>query len=82
MKVINATTARTTFFRLMDDVAESHEPILVTGRRHAVVMVPSEVWSGIQETLYLLSVPGLREELMKGKKRRAASCVKESTLKW
>ena len=82
MKAINATTARTTLFRLMDEVAESHEPVLVTGRRHAVVMIPSADWNGIQETLYLLSIPGLREDLLKGKKTSLDSCIAEADLKW
>jgi len=82
MKAINATTARTTLFRLMDEVAEGHEPVMVTGRRHSVVMVPAEDWSGIQETLYLLSVPGLREDLVKGKGSGLDECIAEADLKW
>lgn len=59
MKVVNATSARANFFGLMDQVADEHEEILITGKRTNAVLVSEEDWRSIQETLYLTSVPGL-----------------------
>ena len=64
MQVINATTARANLFRLMDDIAEHGEPVMVTGRRHNTIMISEEEWRGIQETIYLSSIPGMVESIV------------------
>ncbi|TVP48625.1 MAG: type II toxin-antitoxin system Phd/YefM family antitoxin [Halomonas sp.] len=52
--------------RLIDETAESHQPIIITGKRNSAVLVSEEGWSAIQEMLYLLSVPGMRESIREG----------------
>ena len=61
MRTLSASEARSNLYRLMDQTAESHQPIVITGRRHDAVLVSAEDWGAIQETLYLLSVPGIAE---------------------
>lgn len=58
--VLTASEARANLYRLMDQAADTHEPILITGKRSASVLVAAEDWQAIQETLHLLSVPGMR----------------------
>lgn len=60
------TQARAQLYQLLDDAAESHEPIQITGKRSNAVLVSEADWHSIQETLYLLSVPGMRESIRKG----------------
>ena len=81
-RVVNATTARQGFFRLMDEAAESHTPILVTGRRNNSVLMSEEDYRGIQETLYLISVPGLREDILASLEEPPEKMVTRRTLKW
>ncbi len=66
MPVITATEARATLYTLMDEVASSHEPVLITGKRNNVVVISEEDWRSINETLYLMSIPGMRESLLEG----------------
>jgi len=66
MTTKTATQARSDLYRLLDQVAKTHEPIVITGRRHNGVLVAEEDWRAIQETLHLLSVPGMRESIRKG----------------
>lgn len=61
-----ATQARADLYRLLDQVARTHEPVAITGRRHNGVLIAEEDWRAIQETLYLLSIPGMRESIRKG----------------
>jgi len=68
MTSLTASQARANLFRLMDKAAASHEPIQITGRRSKAVLISEEDWRSIQETLYLLSIPGMRESLVKGMK--------------
>ena len=66
MPSINATEARARLYRLLDEVAESHEPVVIAGRRGRAVLVSEDDWRSIQETLYLLSIPGMRESIRDG----------------
>jgi antitoxin YefM len=63
-----ATQARANLYRLLDQVARTHEPVAITGRRHNGVLISEEDWRAVQETLYLLSVPGMRESIRRGLK--------------
>lgn len=66
MTTKTATQARANLYRLLDQVAKTHEPVEITGRRHSGVLVAEDDWRAIQETLHLLSVPGMRESIRKG----------------
>ncbi len=66
MPTITATEARRRLYQLLDEVSASHEPVQITGRRGNAVLVSEDDWRAVQETLYLLSVPGMRESIREG----------------
>jgi prevent-host-death family protein len=66
MTTITATQARARLYQLVDEAAAAHEPIQITGKRANAVLVGEEDWRSIQETLYLLAIPGMRESIRKG----------------
>ena len=80
MTTITATEARRLLYKLLDEVSESHEPIEITGKRGNAVLVSEEDWRSIQETLYLLSIPGMRESIVEGLKTPVEEC--ETKLDW
>jgi antitoxin YefM len=63
MTTLTASEARANLHRLIDQVAESHEPIFIAGKRRSAVLLSEEDWKAIQETMYLLSVPGMRKSI-------------------
>ena len=63
---ITATEARANLCRLIDEAALSHQPLLISGKRNSAVLVAQEDWAAIQETLLLLSTPGMRESIREG----------------
>ena len=63
MQALTTSKARASLFRLIDEVAESLQPIMISGKRSSAVLLSAEDWRAIQETLYLLAVPGLRESI-------------------
>ena len=75
MTTVTASEARATLYRLIDDATSSHQPILITGKRNNAVLVSEEDWSSIQETLHLLSVPGMRESIIEGLKTPIDNCA-------
>ena len=77
MQILTASNARANLYRLMDQAAESHQPITIAGKRHNAVLLSAEDWQAIQETPYLLSVPGMRESNKEGMADPTAACAKE-----
>ena len=77
MTVIKVTDARSKLYRLIDEVAASHEPILISGKRANAVLISEDDWRAIQETLYLLSIPGMRESIRKGLETPVDECAED-----
>jgi antitoxin YefM len=77
MKTISATNARESLYRLIDEVAESAEPIQIRGKRTNAVLVSEDDWRSIQETLYLLSIPGMKESILAGGAEPIEECSDE-----
>jgi prevent-host-death family protein len=75
--VLSASQARSQLYRLIDEAARSHEPITITGKRGNAVLLAEEDWKAIEETLYLLSIPGMRSSIQKGLKTPVKECAKE-----
>lgn len=70
MTTFTASEARTNLYRLIDEA--THEPLLITGKRNNAVLVSESDWTAIQETLHLLSMPGMRETIIEGMKTPAS----------
>jgi antitoxin YefM len=77
MHSMNASEAREKLYRLLDETANAHEPVLITGPRANAVLIGEEDWNSIQETLYLLSVPGMRESIKEGLQISVEDCEEE-----
>ena len=77
MTTLSATEARKYLYRLVDDVAESHDPVQIVGKRNSAVLIAEEDWRAIQETLYLTSIPGMRESITEGIKTPVEECDEE-----
>lgn len=78
MTACTASEARANLYRLIDQAAESHEPILISGKRANAVLLSEEDWASIQETLHLLAVPGMRESIKTGMTEPVDSCSSEA----
>lgn len=74
---ITATEARANLYRLIDQTAESHQPIRIAGKRTSAVLISESDWDAIQETLYLTSVPGMRESIKEGMAEPLENSAKE-----
>lgn len=80
MKTLSITEARKNIYKLIDQATETHEPIQITGKRNNAVLVSEEDWRSIQETLYLTSIPGMRESIIDGIKSPLSETSEE--LEW
>ncbi len=80
MTTLTASEARTKLYKLLDKTALSHEPIQISGKRHNAILISEDDWRAINETLYLLSIPGMRKSIRDGLKTPVKKCSKR--LKW
>ena len=80
MKTISITKARSNLYQLIDETLNIHEPIQITGKRSNAILVSEDDWRAIQETLYLLSIPGMRKSIQEGLKTPVEECPEE--LEW
>jgi antitoxin YefM len=76
MQTLIASEARANLYRLIDETAESHKPIIISGKRNNAVLVSAEDWNAMQETLYLLALPKMRESIKAGMTKPLAKNTK------
>ena len=74
MKTITATSARNELYRLIDSTLSEHEPVQITGKRGNAVLVSESDWRAIQETLHLVSIPGMKDSIIKGMAEPIDNC--------
>ena len=77
MTILNATEARARLYSLIDEATDTHQPVIITGKRSNAVLVSEEDWNAISETLHLLSVPGMRESIQEGLSEELADCSED-----
>lgn len=75
MTTINATEARADLYNIIERALD--EPIKITSKRGTVVMISEEEWENILETIYLLGVPGLEEDIREGRQ-----LSKDELIRW
>ena len=77
MTTLNVTEARSKLYKLIDETSETHKPIVITGKRKNAVLLAEEDWNSINETLFLLSISGMRESIREGMTSDLEECDKE-----
>jgi antitoxin YefM len=77
MPTLSATEARTKLYNLIDQTASTHEPVLITGKRGNAVLISEDDWRSIQETIYLLNIPGMRDSIREGLATPPDECGEE-----
>ena len=77
MKTISVSQARANLYKLLEEAGESHEPLVITGKKGNAVLVAEEDWKAIQETIFLLSIPGMRESIREGLETPVEECAED-----
>ena len=77
MPTVSATEARTKLYRLIDETSLTHEPVVITGKRGNAVLISEDDWRAIQETMFLLNIPGMRESIQEGLATPIEDCKEE-----
>ena len=83
MTAITAKKARENIYQLKQDVNVSCTPVTITNTRGKnAVLIGEDDWKAIEETLYLMSVPGMTESIIEGGNTDISECLDESEVEW
>ena len=77
MKTLSVTKAKGILIELLEEVASHHEPVYIKGKDTSAVLLDENDWRAMQETLYLLSIPGMRESIREGLQTPLNECSEE-----
>jgi len=80
MTVLSVDKAKERLESILDEVQNLHEPMIITGEKHSAVLISEEVWRSIAETLYLSSIPGMKDSIVKGMNEKIENCA--SSVEW
>jgi len=80
MKIVTTTQARQNLYQLVDETNNNHYAIHITSKRGNAVLVSEEDWNSMQETLHLVSIPKMKESILKGGETPIEECQTE--LSW
>ena len=64
MTTISVKEASAKLSELIENVAASHEPVVITSKHHNAILVDEGHWKAITETLHLLSAPSMRKSIL------------------
>ena len=82
MIATNVTSFRKNIFAMLEQTIKYNEPLSVSTKSGSVVVLSEEDYRGLTESLYLSSVPGMKEKLIDGKNTPLDDCVPESEIEW
>jgi PHD/YefM family antitoxin component YafN of YafNO toxin-antitoxin module len=80
MPVLNVKNVKERLDTILEAVQDTYEPLIIAGEKHSAVLISEDVWRSIEETLYLSSIPGMKESIISGMKEKIEDCT--STIEW
>lgn len=82
MTSTNITNFRKNAYNYVEQTIRHNEPLNITTKDGNAVLLSEEDYSGMMETLYLVSMPGMREKIMNGIAEPLSECVDETAVVW
>jgi len=80
MTILSVSKAKENLDIVLDEVQSTYEPVIIAGENHSAVLISEEVWRSIEETLYLTSIPGMKDSIIEGMNEKIEDC--STTLEW
>lgn len=79
---VNVTNFRKNIFGLLKQTVTYNEPVNVSTKSGNVVLLSEDDYNGLMETVYLMSIPGMKEKLVEGKNTSIEKCIPEDEVEW
>lgn len=82
MIATNITSFRKNVFSLLEQTIKYNEPLSINTKAGNAIVLSEEDYNGMIETIYLMSVPTMKEKLLKGKNTSLSECIPENEVEW
>ena len=82
MTNVNITNFRKDIYELLEQTIKYNEPLNISTKNGNAIVISEEDYNNLIETLYISSVPGLKEKITKGLKEDLKDCIDENEVKW
>ena len=82
MTTLTITNFRRNIYSLIENTVKFNEPVNITTKEGNAVMISEDEYNGLIETLYLTSIPGMREKLTEGLDTPLDETVSEEEVLW
>lgn len=78
----NITNFRKNIFELLEQTIKYYEPVNISTKAGNAVIISEEDYNGLMETVYLSSIPQLREQIIEGLHTPLDECLPENEVHW
>ena len=82
METINIAAARKNLNQIIKTANQTHVPILITGKEFDAVLLSSEDWKAMEETMYLNSFPGLTDSIFEAEVEQKENRLNADAVDW
>ena len=82
MTTMTITNFRKNIYSLVENTVKFNEPVNITTKEGNAVMISEDEYNGLIETLYLTSIPAMREKLTEGLDTPLDETVSEEEVLW
>jgi PHD/YefM family antitoxin component YafN of YafNO toxin-antitoxin module len=80
MPVLTVKNAKEKLDIILEEIQDTYEPLIIAGEKHSAVLISEDAWRSIEETLYLSSIPGMKESIINGMNEKIENCT--TTIEW
>ena len=78
----NVTNFRKNIFGMLEQTIKFNEPVNVSTKDGNAVILSEEDYNGLIETLYLASIPVMKEKIIEGLCTPLDECLSEDEVHW
>ena len=78
----NITNFRKNIFTILEQTIKYNEPVNISTKSGNAVIISEEDYNGLMETLYLSSIPNMKEKLIDGMNTPLDECIPENEVEW
>ena len=82
MQSANATSFRKNIFSMLEQTIKYNEPVSITTKDGTAILISEEDYNGLMESLFLCSLPGMKEMIIDGLNTPTQDCLPESKVVW
>jgi antitoxin YefM len=82
METIMINQAQLDLPKLIADINQKHQPILIKETTGNAVLISEQEWNEIQETLYIQSISGLTESIHQAAATPLEDCIDVENIEW